>query len=385
MVTAQSTAAKRLSKARVSLLLDSPFFGSLAMRLRMVPDVTVDTMATDGQSIYYSEKFVANLSDAELQGVLAHETMHCAGGHIWRRGSRELRKWNVATDYAINQLLVNSGFQLPSSALLDTRWHDTAPEVIYGMLPDTPQQGSSGAQTSGGTDRQRVDGDNNAPDPGGCGAVLDAPGDCAHTEADWKTAVAQARVQARGNMPAGLDRWAEEVVKPTLPWRALLREFVERSAKNDYLWSRPNRRWLQSGIVLPTLQSDEIPQLVVAFDTSGSISRKLLDEFIAELRTIAASFQTTIEVLWCDVKVHRHETWETAVSDWEARPVGGGGTDFRPVFAWVEQHGWTPSCLVYLSDLAGRFPDAAPEYPTLWCAPAGSVHDPPFGEHLRID
>ena len=85
-----TTMAQKLTRARVQLLLAQPFFGTLSLRLKLVPG-DLPTMATDGARIVYNPAFVGELRPAELEGTLAHEVMHCALGHQCRRGERDLR------------------------------------------------------------------------------------------------------------------------------------------------------------------------------------------------------------------------------------------------------------------------------------------------------
>ena len=66
----------RIQKARTTLLLDHPFFGTLLFRLGARARSSIATMATDGVSLYFNPGFVDSLNSAELIGVLAHETMH---------------------------------------------------------------------------------------------------------------------------------------------------------------------------------------------------------------------------------------------------------------------------------------------------------------------
>src|SRR5437868_3445494 len=119
MSTPTSKASALMTRARTRLLLDHPWFGALAMRLQMLADESQPTCSTDGTHLFYNSEFVASLPDSELTAIMAHEVMHCALLHCFRRGARDPEQWNRATDYAINSELQAAGFNLPSDALLD--------------------------------------------------------------------------------------------------------------------------------------------------------------------------------------------------------------------------------------------------------------------------
>src|SRR5215471_2030345 len=124
----------KVSRARTQLLLNQPFFGTLCLRLKLVPLPSFPTMATDGRRIVYNPAFVEKLGPAELEGVLAHEVMHCALAHHCRRGERDAQLWNQATDYAVNPILINNGITLPKDALIDPAFADLGAEEIYARL-----------------------------------------------------------------------------------------------------------------------------------------------------------------------------------------------------------------------------------------------------------
>lgn len=121
------TVEEKLSRARTQLLLNQPFFGTLCLRLKLEAVSNFPTMATDGRRLVYSPTFVDQLTSAELEGVLAHEVMHCALAHHCRRGERNAALWNQAADYAINPLLIRNGITLPSGALVDAAFTDLGP------------------------------------------------------------------------------------------------------------------------------------------------------------------------------------------------------------------------------------------------------------------
>ena len=108
---------EKLSRARTQLLLNQPFFGTLCLRLKMVSMPGFPTMATDGRRLVYNPAFVEKLTPGKLEGVLAHEVMHCALAHHCRRGERDAALWNQATDYAINPILISNGMTLPADVL----------------------------------------------------------------------------------------------------------------------------------------------------------------------------------------------------------------------------------------------------------------------------
>jgi predicted metal-dependent peptidase len=223
------------------------------------------------------------------------------------------------------------------------------------------------------------------PDPGRCGAVEDAPGGdegARQQEAEWRVAVIQAASTTRGTLPGDLQRLVDELVHPRIPWEVLLRDFIERTARNDYLWSRPNRRYVSSGIVLPSLVSEELPEIVIAVDTSGSIGADQLNQFAAEVSAVLGAYETTIRVVYCDASVQGTETFTRADLPLKLSPRGGGGTNFRPVFKWVEDEHLSPAAVIYLTDGCGEFPTQEPDHPVLWIMTTDAKA--PIGETIRM-
>jgi len=293
-----SEASKKITKARAGLILDQPFFGALALKLKPIESKRCETGWTDGESMGFNPEWIEDLSLDKVKGFIAHEVMHLAVGHQARRQNRDPGKWNVAADFAINQILVDSGFELPDTQCLNNAYRGKSAEEIYTLMPDQNNGKGNGGISTTGTQNQNGKGDNggndknnNVKDPGGCGGVVDAPGtngkakadasDLKQSEVDWKIAATQAAQAAKtmGNLPGAVKEIIQELLEPKLDWRDLLRDFVERSARNDYTWKQPNRRFLSQGIILPSLNSKEIGTACVAVDTSGSVSPDELKQF----------------------------------------------------------------------------------------------------------
>ena len=251
----------RIQKARTTLLLDHPFFGTLLFRLGAKASSSIATMATDGASLFYNSEFVDTLNAAELAGVLAHEVMHPALQHHTRRGDRNHARWNMACDYAINPILVDAGLTLPKDVLIDSRFHGMSAERIYNLIEeDEKQEGSSGPSESQTGDGSGAPGDGSLQSdeagsepqppttPGGVGQVLDAPEpeaesgpSVAEQAREWQIAVEQAEMVAKvaGKLPGGAVRALEAAQAAKVDWRELLRRAWSDTIPADYSWTRP--------------------------------------------------------------------------------------------------------------------------------------------------
>ena len=381
------------AKARAALLVGAPFWGVLSLRLAPVEDPSINTMQTDGISIRYNPGFVTGLSRGLLRTTIAHETMHCAALHHTRRGGRDLRRWNIACDYAINPLLVEAGFALPDGLLLDPAYSGLSAEDIYARLPpddgehddghDSEDPGGMGSVTDPPPDGARS-GD------GGSAAQTDQPGQSAtrllstaeraRQEESWVLATAQAEATAKAmGIGAGdIARAIGEQVAPKVDWRDVLRRFLSAAAKSDYAWTPPNRRYIARGLYLPSLRSETLGPVVVAVDTSGSIDDATLAAFSAEITAIMdEAAPEAIHVVYCDDAIAGTETYE-AGDVIGLTPHGGGGTAFRPVFDWIARSDIQPVCAIYLTDLEGDDFGSAPDCPVLWISTGKT--DAPFGE-----
>jgi predicted metal-dependent peptidase len=257
-----------------------------------------------------------------------------------------------------------------------------------------PSEGGEGTNSDDGV----TDGDSSGSsgegegdeegDPEPAGEVRDAPADKdpKALEQQWKLAVDQAARAARmrGKLPGDLQRIVEDILKPSIAWDEVMRQFVQQSwTAADYSWRTPSTRYLAQGLYMPRLASETLPCIIIAFDTSASIWGRLLAAFQAEVQAIADEIRPEKTfIVYCDAAVQKVDEFAAG------EPVrfdhrGGGGTEFAPVFDWVEKEGHAPACLVYLTDLDGGFPEVPPEYPVLWVTPPTRLRAP-FGDHVEM-
>ena len=442
--------ARRVSDCVTALLRDQPFFGSLALRLPIRADASRETLASDGHEIRYAPQWVA-YTDADLiKTAIGRVVLACALKHHTRRGEREPARWQRASQLVTHGLLRDAGFKLPPDA---EAWDGISVEQAYDRLPepqdddgdgDTASPASTGdggdpsAPQSGGDHDNEADdparGDDpqgedvpgedhddepqdadtpgegkeaGAPsfDPSGTGEVMDAgarddrdtatgeaPVDISDEEQAWDEAMHQALnlAKAQGKAPGAVEETIRDAHTSTLDWRTLLRRYMTDAARNDYSWSLPNRRFIDSGLYLPSIRSEGIDTVAVIIDTSGSVDAQALAAFWTEVREIATELQPeSVIVLQVDAALQDAAEYAPGDLPEEIAIKGRGGTDFRPGFAWLEEQGTTPSLCLYFTDMdCDRYPETEPSHPILWIdwsASAGSSREPPpWGEHIKI-
>lgn len=391
----QLSTADRMVKSRVQLLMHYPFFGTLALHLRLKPVDRMPTAATDGRNYFYNPKFVEKLDDAELNFLTAHEVLHPALGHLWRRGSRDPLIWNHAADYCINGMIIESDptgkdFKMIKGGLYDPKYKGMFSEEIYDILINdegyVKQAKQQAGQGNGGTIDSHDEWDN--PQSGGDDDDdADSGNGGDNTDADWKGRLVQASQVAegkgRGVTPAAIKRLLKDLIEPQKNWKELLAEFVQQEI-NDYGFTPPNRHHLWRDMILPdfTEQVDIIKDLVFAIDTSGSIGDREIRTFISECVGCMNQFGGRVRgwLIYCDADIGAVYELEDAE---HSRPVGGGGTDFRPVFDWVKDNTEDCAGVVYLTDGYGTFPQSPPHYPVLWVLTTD--YEVPWGNSTRIE
>ncbi|WP_434667803.1 VWA-like domain-containing protein [Paraburkholderia sp. A3BS-1L] len=382
----------RISKQRSALVLDQPFFGALALRLKVLEDPACKTFWVDGETLGYSPAYLGTLNDLECRGVLAHEILHVANGHCFRQGPRDADRWNEACDYAINPILKQAGFVLVKGSLDDARFHGKSAEEIYAVLTQEARQKEK-EKSGGQPDANGANTPSAAPDPDAppsCGEVRPYPGpDKPVKEAEWKVATLQAAKAAkmRGKVPGSMASMVEVAADPSVDWRSILMRFAQQVTNDDYSFAMPNRRYLHLGFYLPPLHSPAVGDAVFVRDSSGSVFDETQAQFAAEIIHVAEVVRPArLIVMDCDTRVTQVQVFERGDPIELAQVKGGGGTAFTDPFHRLEKEGINPVFLVYLTDMDGCFPEVPPSYPVLWASttPLRRARQAPFGEMVEV-
>ena len=272
-----------------------------------------------------------------------------------------------------------------------------------GQPPSSPDQPKSGHVTKRAKDNNSGRKQYGKPDPkaeansGAFDEIMDPPVDPVTGDVDlpdeneFREAIARAASVAKavGKLPGNLQRMVDEILAPQVSWRDQIRlTMTGLIGSRGESWRRPNRRRLALNpiVMLPGRNGYGCETVVVAVDTSGSVSEAELTAYMSEISGILADVKPRrIIVIGCDAQVTQVDEVRS-LDEFEgvrAKGVkGGGGTRFTPVFDYVEQEELRPEALIYCTDLMGAFPSNEPPYPVVWCATTG--YDVPWGDVVRL-
>lgn len=374
-----------LLRAKSLLTVKYPYFGMLASRLKHEPSESISGYASNGKRFIYNPDFLERRSCEEVMFILTNAVMHHVLSHQQRCLNRRGKLWQLATDYAINNLLAKNGLAIPVGANYNTEYDGMYAEEIYDALKEE-FFGESG--DAFGESANTVPSENHGMEEGDDAhsfSNLDGIEDDLDTqdESQWQYAASLAHevAQRKGAMPLGLERLGKKVKPSDVDWRFELYNAVNRHMRNNYAFMPPNKKHIHRGIALPSLTSDTL-SLCVAIDTSGSIDDQLLGAFMEEFKSIMQNFPSVkIELIIADAKVHAHHTFQGG-ERMDFALKGGGGTDYRPTFDYVESNLPMITMLLYFTDGEGSFPRIPPNYEVLWALSRKAKV--PFGRGLVI-
>jgi predicted metal-dependent peptidase len=413
MMVERNPITKKISQARLKLLFNQPFFGTLTMQLPLV-DATdagwCTTAAVDGRNIYYNRNFFADLDVEEMIFVLCHEVLHVALDHFGRRTHRDPTWWNMANDYVINGMLTSDNIgKMPTKKVTDTdengetnqrvglydaKYLGWTSEAVYDdlekrkvkkqMTLDVHLELGKDAQCNGGKNpKTPVDKDGNV--------IKISDEDLKAIRDEFKNKVLQAAQASAGKMPASLARLIDDLVEPKINWRDLLQQNIQSCITDDFTWMRPNRKHMYGGIFLPTLDKDETIDIAVAIDMSGSISDSMAKDFLSEVYGIMNLYNDfRISVLCFDTAVYNFKLFTKDTADellsYEAK--GGGGTDFMAFWNYWQEHEIEPKKAVVFTDGYPFGTWGPSQYAdTLWIITEGAKTriKPPFGQYAYYE
>jgi predicted metal-dependent peptidase len=355
---------EKLTTARVGLLLKAPFFGNMATRMRLIDASDwCPTAATNGRDFMFNKDFINKLSVKKLEFLLAHEICHCVFDHFGRVGSRDRQLANIAQDFAVNQILVDEriGDKITEVKICqDNKYRGMAWEEIYDDLMDKAEKipmdqllKQLGELLDEHIKEQEGAGDSDETKDGKSKPMLSKE-EAERLKQEIKEAMIQSAAAAgAGKTPAGIMRMIKSMTEPKMDWRQLVQQEIQSIVRNDYSFTRVNRKSMHSGAILPGMKEATTIDVAIAIDMSGSIGEEDATVFLSEIKGIMDQYEDFKINLWCfDTEIYNHKeiTHDEAHELVEYVPEGGGGTDFDVNFTFMEEMGIVPKKFIMFTD-----------------------------------
>lgn len=344
----------KLVTARIGLLLKHPFFGNMASRMNLIDGSEwCDTLATDGRNFYYNLEFVDKLKPKETEFGFAHEVLHNIFDHLGRFGERNKQLSNIAADYAVNQILKDEKIgEVPSFIKIfqDNKYRSWSFEQIYEDLYQKCDK--IDLSKLGELLDEHLDGEGEGEDGNGR-PVLTAEERKQIRDELKEAMIAAAQSAGAGRVPAGVRRLIGDITEPKMDWKQMLQMNIQSIVKNNYSFSRFNRKSQHSGAILPGLLNENTIDVSVAIDMSGSISNQQAKDMISEVAGIMGQFSDFKIRLWCfDTQVYSYAefTQDNAceLDDYEVK--GGGGTLFEANYQFMKDNEIEPKLFIMFTD-----------------------------------
>jgi predicted metal-dependent peptidase len=367
-------AQTKVSRAITQLAFkkETCFYGSILLSVGVRRDDSVPTMCTDGTCVLWGGDFTDSITPDEVKGVLLHEAMHIVWKHMLRMGSRNPTMWNYATDYVINLEVLKLGLPLPEGGLINPIFKDMNAEKVYQYLLDNAV---------------KID---VMPQWGYFTAPSQSPAEIKQVEAsiDQKIMMAAASARARGSLPDEVKRLITQMERASVDLYDVLKRNIGGDQPEDLTFARPNRKaYWEQGVITPSVRKDSVGNLVVAVDSSGSVSSIELSKFLSIMNDLSSDLQPeSVTVITCDTQVKNVTRYERGEEIREIKVGGRGGTMCSPVFEIIEREKMHVDHMVYLTDMEiFDYPNGSPHYPVTWVSCDLDGKPAPFGHTAYLN
>ena len=390
----------KIQNARLDLVMNFPYYGSIFMRLNVFEDATCTTAWTDGMSIGYNLDFLSSQPHNVIIGVFVHECLHVILKHHLRKLDNpdfmaQHTRYNYACDYALNPIIKKTdGMDIGHGWLYEPKWDDSIAEHIFYQLPT--DETDNHYRSAGGMPGEV------RPWPGdGKGKPTDAEVEAQKQEVDRWIKAAVFKATGCGKMDGQTAEIVSKATASTVCWQDELQVMVEDITRIDYVWTKPNKRYLSSNVYLPSMGGNRPVDMLFFVDTSGSLNDAQLQKIAGEAKEIVESFNVRVVMVYWDTGYKAMEIFEPSdVLDpgWKLDVKGRGGTNFKQCWNWLEDNKddleIDPEAIVFFSDLeCSNYPENEPEMPLIWCQVPDCHNNfnhsyirylPDYGKHVLV-
>lgn len=390
---------EKLVTARIGLLINSPFFGTIATRLRIVnADGWCNTAATDGRHFYYNSRFINSMPLKQLEFLFGHEVLHAVYDHMDRRDDRDPKLWNIAVDFCVNADLIDHkiGEKITVTGMLyDPKYRNMSGEEVYDdLMKNANKINIDQLAQQLLDDHLDGDGDNEGKGEGHSNRPILSKAERDAIRDEIKESVLNAaQIVGAGNLPGNIKRMIKDLTEPQISWEELLEQQIQSTIKYDYTFARPGRKSWHMDAILPAQKHGEAINIFIGIDTSGSIiSSKDLKIFFSEIKGIMDTYtEYKIRVVGWDTEIGGvgEFTSENLEDITEFDPLGGGGTNPMCVWEYMKENGIEPQQLIMFTDyhFGGNWnPVEVENYAdTVWVIKNNPKARPEFGIYVHYE
>ena len=378
------------------------FIASGLFEMPHVEDNSIPTMATDGAKVLYNKDFVLSIQEPEIDFTRIHELFHKIMKHHLRIGNRNPTIWNFACDFVINPKVEELSYHgqhgnkshvitMPKGGLYDPKYKGKTEEWVYNDL----EKNYDVVEIGGGSYKlSPKDGKGDDIMPQGWGDFK--PSTKSTEEQAIESQEIDQQIMSNASLlkdigqdsPSFVKSLLDKIKQSKVEWQDVLRRFIGGDNSEDYSFRRVHRKTYHSyGMFAPSSEKIGVGDIVVACDTSGSVSNEELSQFLSEIRAISEDMHpTSVTVISCDSMIRHVERYEKGEEIKDLNSSGRGGTCVQPVFRYLEDENVQFDTLVYFSDMwINDYPKEF-DKPLLWISsqPKHDYCNPPCGEITYI-
>ncbi len=380
-----------VSKTTKNLIFKEPFYGLFLIGINKEYNEKIPTAGVSkhgiGIQLTINPEFYLDLSEDHRFGLIKHELLHIAFGHLITRDKYSDKKlFNIAADLEINQYILESN--LPEGGLLLSSFPElnlprkAGTKVYYELLQQAQEDGTCPSLDNL---MDKMDGSSQY-DHSTWNDFDELP------EADKKLVQKQIEHQLKesaeqtekrsGNIPgelADLIKRLLHIEPPKFDWKAYLRRFIGNSTVSytKKLRRKYNKRYSGN----PGLKIKFKNHILVGVDTSGSVNNDELKEFFSELTHMHKTGHK-ITIAQCDTRLNSVKEFKPK-QDWEIH--GRGGTSFQPVIDHFNENKRNYTALIYLTDGEAYSPENCPAN-TLWVLSSiSTMNDKLPGQVIKLN
>ena len=378
-----------IKRFKMDLLRKMPFYGDIIMRLPFVENVQIPTARTNGGQIEYNPRFLSSQKRGQRNFIIMHEVFHVLLFHCKRFGERNPRIWNTAADMIVNSMLMNLmnnmreasiPFERPVEGIFANAGIGETVENLYEMLlADNKRMNTNSKKVM-----VRLNNSWRNKDP----VEMDAPNDIIIRDPEITDADVVGEFPLERKFPGfdgesapkiGLsENMLLQIIRESastnrssigsyfvpnqifglveskrIKWQTLLRDFFVEDLSDESSYTTPERKYIHMDLIIPGYgrNDEKIDEIWAFVDSSGSIEKNEMEQFLTQLYRIAKEFNCVFNICYWDTQVT--DVYKNILKEddiLKSLPLHSGGTDINCVYRWLKDNKVKPDIMLILTD-----------------------------------